>query len=162
MTLDTTKCAACGTKLENQTGAAGNAFWCSMRCFQLIFRDMELSVHTYATEIADSIGKESLLVRYADRKYVATTRIVSALAIMRRRGDLGVLVWCHRREDCRWFRLTRMEVIKQVETRPLDPAKIAVSVAGLNERARLAVLSGAEWLKQARQEISDNNGKPNQ
>lgn len=157
-TIDTKKCAACDTKLENQTGAAGNAFWCSMRCFYLIFRDMELSVHDYAMELAETIGKKSVLVRYADRKHVATTRVVSVLSMMRRRGDLSVLVWCHRREDCRWFRITRMEVIKTVKKMPLDPSKIAISVAGQDERARLAILSGTQWLKQERRRAEETAG----
>ena len=147
---DEKRCENCGKVLVNNTGAAGRAFWCSMRCFQILYQGMESSVYGYAMEIADSIGKESLLVRYADRKHVMTTRVVSVLSLMRRRGDLGALVWCHRRESCRWFRITRMEVIKPVPQKPLDPAKVAVSVAGMDERARLAILSGNDWLRRER------------
>lgn len=109
---------------------------------------MPHDVHKLAMSISESIGKKSLFIRYTDCKCVETSRVVTPLAMMLRRDNVGVLAFCHLRDECRWFRADRIAFVDPVKLRAVDLRSLVLGVAAMDRHAQEAIVAGEKWHKE--------------
>ena len=82
-------------------------------------------VRKYRQVLRSAIGKETLLIRYCDRKSSIVDRTISPLTLGHTaRFNRAVLAWCHLRESTRVFMLERIVFIEPTVLVPVPSHKL--------------------------------------